>query len=182
MFNWLFKKKSVPVPTPRPVITPIVKNNKNSPVYEMTTSAKGLAHIKAWEGSKNNAYLDGGGVWTIGVGHTAAAGAPTPKRGMVITDKEILEILARDLKDVERDVKRYVKVPLTQAQFDMLVSFVFNVGGGAFASSTLLKLLNQGRYDDVPDQLMRWVNDNGKRVQGLVNRRSDEAKKFQDGY
>jgi lysozyme len=63
---------------------------------------------------------------------------------------------------------------LNQNQFDALVSFAFNVGDGAFRSSTLLRLLNQGQYDQVPAQLRRWNMDNGHVVQGLINRRNKE--------
>jgi lysozyme len=71
-------------------------------------------------------------------------------------------------------VNESVTVPLNQNQFDALVSFSFNVGDNAFRGSTLLKLLNQGQYDQVPAQLRRWVRDNGHVVQGLINRREKE--------
>jgi lysozyme len=83
-------------------------------------------------------------------------------------------LLGQDLEGAERTVNEAVTVPLNQNQFDALVSFTFNVGNGAFRGSTLLKLLNQRQYDQVPTQLRRWVMDNGHVVQGLVNRREKE--------
>lgn len=91
-----------------------------------------------------------------------------------LTEQQCWDLLDQDLEPAEKSVNEAVTVPLNQNQFDALVSFAFNVGDGAFRSSTLLKLLNQGRYDDVPTQLRRWIRDNGHVVQGLVNRREKE--------
>lgn len=136
----------------------------------MKTSVAGLAFIKHWEGTRLVAYRDSGGVWTIGVGHTG----PDVVAGRRITDAEATALLAADVAEAEAAVAR-VSVPLSQNQYDALVSFAFNVGNGAFLSSTLLRKLNAGDYDAVPGQLDRWVNDNGRRVQGLVNRRKAEG-------
>ena len=78
-------------------------------------------------------------------------------------------------------VDERVKVPLAQHQFDALVSFVFNLGAGAFAESTLLRELNAGRYDAVPLQLDRWVKAGGKTLEGLVRRRKAEGVLFSQG-
>lgn len=74
-----------------------------------------------------------------------------------------------------------MEVPLTQQQFDALVSFAFNVGNGAFCDSTLLKRLNAGQYDAVPAQLNRWVKAGGKTLEGLVTRRAAEGALFSRG-
>jgi len=66
-------------------------------------------------------------------------------------------------------------VELNDWQFGALVSLCINIGAKAFTSSTLVKKLNGGDYDSVPRELMKWVNDNGKRVPGLVNRRARDA-------
>ncbi|MCP8895361.1 glycoside hydrolase family protein [Shinella daejeonensis] len=136
-------------------------------------NAAGLSHVKQWEGKRNVAYRDVGGVLTIGYGHTSAAGVPYVKEGMRVSDREAEDILRSDLGKFEERVERLVKVPLTDNQFAVLVSFDFNTG--ALHKSTLLKKLNAGDYDAVPAELMKWVNAGGKRVQGLVNRRSAEA-------
>lgn len=136
-------------------------------------NAAGLSHIMQWEGKRLVAYQDMAGIWTIGYGHTTAAGIPRVREGMRISDKEAEDILKKDLIKFEDRVSRLVKVPLTDNQFAVLVSFDFNTG--ALHKSTLLKKLNEGDYDAVPAELMKWVNAGGKRVQGLVNRRAAEA-------
>ena len=141
----------------------------------MKTSDAGIALIKRWEGERLTAYLCPAGVWTIGVGHTAAMGDPAPVSGMRITADESTAILRRDLSRVEQDIGAVVTVPLSKRQFDTLVSFVFNVGIGAFRKSTLLKKLNAGQFESVPSELMKWTRVNGQVNQGLVNRRKAEA-------
>lgn len=141
----------------------------------MKTSDHGIAFIKRWEGVRLRAYRCSANVLTIGVGHTAAMGDPKPVDGMKITEAEAEAILRRDLGSIERDVEKAVTVHVNQRQFDTLVSFVFNVGIGAFRKSTLLKKLNASRYDEVPSELMKWTRAGGRVVQGLVNRRKAEA-------
>lgn len=136
-------------------------------------NAAGLSHIMQWEGKRLVAYPDVAGIWTIGYGHTTAAGIPRVREGMRISDKEAEDILKDDLRKFENRVNSLVKVQLTDNQFAVLVSFDFNTG--ALHKSTLLKKLNAGDYDAVPAELMKWVNAGGKRVQGLVNRRAAEA-------
>ncbi len=136
-------------------------------------NAAGLSHVKQWEGLKLVAYQDVAGVWTIGYGHTSAAGIPKVREGMRISEKEAEDILRADLAKFEERVERLVTVPLTDNQFAVLVSFDFNTG--ALHKSTLLKKLNALDYNAVPGELMKWVNAGGKKVQGLVNRRAAEA-------
>jgi len=135
----------------------------------------GLAHIKKWEGLRTKAYLDSGGTWTIGYGHTSAAGAPKVYKDMVISENQANEILARDLRRFEAAVVRHVTVALNENQFAALVSFCYNIGEAAFKRSQLVRKLNQGDYDCVPAELAKWVHAKGKRIQGLVNRRAAEA-------
>ncbi|EHJ0509551.1 lysozyme [Salmonella enterica subsp. enterica serovar Mishmarhaemek] len=139
----------------------------------MKTSDNGRAFIRAGEGVKLAAYQDGGGVWTIGYGHTRGV-----KQGQVINHEQADEFLNNDLRQVESCISERVTVPLNQNQFDALVSFVFNVGRQAFSDSTLLKKLNEGNYRAAADQFTRWVYDNDKFVQGLYNRRVAERDLF----
>ena len=88
----------------------------------MNISDKGLAVLKLREGSRNKAYKDVKGVWTIGVGHTG----PEVQEGLVWTDQQILDVLKQDVKVAEKGVTDNVRVALSQNQFDALVSFVFN--------------------------------------------------------
>jgi GH24 family phage-related lysozyme (muramidase) len=150
----------------------------------MKTSAAGIALIKEHEGKRLKAYLCPAGVWTIGYGHTTGAGSPSVQKGMMITEAEADAIFARDIGAFERGVLRLVKVPLTQGQFDALVSFEFNTG--KLSKSTLLRKLNAGAYDAVPAELMRWTKAKDKKtgklvdLPGLVRRRREEAALWRD--
>ena len=144
-------------------------------------SPHGLAKLKQWEGLKTKAYKDSGGVWTIGYGHTATAGEPKPRAGMVITAAEAESILLKDLTQYEAAVESLVKVELNDNQFAALVSFVYNIPLVSFKKSTLLKKLNAGNYDAVPTELMKWTKAGGKKIQGLVNRRRAEGYLWMEG-
>ncbi|MGK7951398.1 MAG: lysozyme [Xenococcaceae cyanobacterium] len=139
----------------------------------MSISQAGINLIKRWEGFRSNAYLCPGNVWTIGYGHTA-----TVKPGMCINQVEAEELLKSDLRRFENAISNLVKVPLTQAQFDALTSFTFNVGIAAFGKSTLRKKLNRKDYSGAANEFSRWVHANGKRLPGLVSRRQEERKLF----
>ena len=148
----------------------------------MKTSAAGRKLIEQREGVELTAYKDSAGIWTIGVGHTSAAGAPKVVAGMKITAAQASEILSRDLATFEAAVSSAVKVPLNQNEFDALVSFAFNVGAGAFKGSTLLKRLNAGDRKAAADQFLVWnkITINGKKqvLKGLTTRREAERKQF----
>jgi GH24 family phage-related lysozyme (muramidase) len=143
----------------------------------MRTSRRGLEFIKNEEGCVLHVYRDPAGYPTIGVGHLIKPGEEFDQ----ITEEEAMKLLARDLAVAENAVNRMVRVPLTQNQFDTLVSFVFNVGSGNFEKSTLLKLLNQGRYDAVPGELAKWRKAGGKVLPGLVERRRREGELWGEG-
>lgn len=141
----------------------------------MKTSQKGLDLIKEYEGLRLNAYLCPAKVWTIGYGHTSAAGAPAVRRGMKITKARAEEILRADLAKYEAGVLAAVSVPITQGQFDALVSFAYNCGVGALRKSTLLKRVNAKQFDRVPAEFMKWTRGGGKELPGLVRRRRAEC-------
>lgn len=144
----------------------------------MRLNAETIEHIKRHEALRLRAYPDPGSrngePWTIGYGHTSDVFMAV-KRGLEITEKQADAALEWDLEEAAGTVRSLVKVPLTENQFGALVSFVFNVGAGNFAKSTLLKRLNAGQYDAVPGELAKWVFNDGKRMAGLVNRRAAEA-------
>ncbi len=142
----------------------------------MRMSAEGLALVKEFEGLRLKAYKCPAGVWTIGYGHTSAAGAPEVREGMEITKAEAEEILKRDMVQYEKGVEKLVKIKITQGQFDALVDFAYNAGVGALAKSTLLKRVNEERFDDVPAEFMKWTKGGGKELPGLVRRRRAEVK------
>jgi lysozyme len=124
-----------------------------------------------------HSYRCPAGKWTLGFGATKGI-----RSGMTCTVSEAEQRLKDDLGEHGKIVKRLVNVPLSQGQYDALVSFVFNVGGGAFKSSTALKRLNSGLYDDVPEQLQRWnkarVDGKLTPLRGLTRRRAAEAAIF----
>ena len=134
-----------------------------------------LEMIKNFEGLYLSTYRCPAGVLTIGYGHTGEDVKP----GLQITKEQAETILKEELKKLEVAINKYVKVPLTQNQFDALVSWVYNVGIGALLKSTLLKYLNIGRYDLIPNELKRWNKVKGKVLNGLATRRNMEAKLFQ---
>ncbi len=138
-------------------------------------SDKGLALIKSFEGLYLKAYKDVVGVWTIGWGCTEGV-----KRGMRITRKQAEEMLRAELAKHEKCVNKYTTVPLTQGQFDALVSFSYNLGCGAFRKSTLRRKLNRGDYEGAAEQFIRWVHAGGRVYKGLVRRRRAETALFMD--
>jgi len=146
----------------------------------MRISQKGIELLKHWEqgpkgGFAKIQYKCSSGKNTIGYGHVIN------KNDTIIQpiDKNQAEaLLNKDVKIFENAVNLLVTSPLSQNQFDALVCFAFNVGVGAFQSSTLLKLLNKKDYDNIPKQMLRWNKitvDNEKVIlEGLSNRRKAE--------
>lgn len=140
----------------------------------MNISIGGLAHIKGWEALRLNRYLDEGGKPTIGYGHLIQPGEDLYR----ITETQATGLLLMDLKIAVEAVNKAVKVPITQSQYDALVSFVFNVGASRFYKSTLLKLLNQGDIAGVRSQFGKWVYVGKNISNGLINRRAGDLKLF----
>jgi lysozyme len=138
-------------------------------------NTQGLKLLKAFEGCELKAYDDGGGVWTIGYGHTKGV---TP--GMTITQAQADQFLVEDLEKFEDHVEAAVKAHVSDDQFSALVCFCFNVGPGrgGFGDSTLLRLLNQGDYPGAAQQFPRWNKVNRKSWLGLTRRRLAEQALF----
>lgn len=147
----------------------------------MNISTQGLELIKHFEGLFLKAYLCPAGVWTIGYGHTGLKHKDgTVKKGRVITEQQAVELLEQDLNTkYAPDVNRLVKVPLTQHEFDALVSFHFNTG--SLGKSTLLKKLNQMDKGGAALEFLKWTRGGGKVLPGLVRRRKAEQYLFQTG-
>ena len=138
-----------------------------------TINAAGLQLIKDAEGLRLDAYLCPANVWTIGYGTTGGI-----RKGMRVTKDEAEKLLRMDVTKFERAVARLVNVSLTSNQFSALVSFVYNVGEGAFASSTMLRLLNKGEFGAAADQFARWNKAGGRALIGLTKRRAAERALF----
>lgn len=130
-------------------------------------------HIETIEGFRPRAYKDVAGTVTIGYGHVVKPGEAYLAVSTITRDTAA-QILREDTKHAVAVVNDAVKVPLRQEQFDALVSFVFNVGEGAFRSSTLLRKLNAGHCCAVPDEMRRWVRAGGVVRAGLIARRKAE--------
>ena len=135
----------------------------------MKPSERGLALIRQFEGLRLNAYKDIAGVKTIGFGTTKGV-----KMGDTITRDEADRLLLEDAQRFADHIDAVVKVPLNQNQVDALAALVYNIGPSAFAQSTLLKRINDGRHDLAASEFERWVNAGGKRINGLVRRRAAE--------
>lgn len=140
----------------------------------MRTSADGIAHIEQREGVRLKAYRDSKGIWTIGTGHTAAAGDPKPRPGMVITMAQNDEILRRDLADVEHAINAYVTAPLEQHEFDALASIVLNIGVPKLITSTFLKRINKrSSKASIAEAILMW-----NKPKEIIGRRKGEAAQF----
>jgi len=167
----------------------------------MKTSKNGLEFIARWEGIVLHPYMDVGGLWTIGVGHLIK---PTdsfstisnvkvkellkskdrghPYAELLISREEALNILAKDIAEVEKALNTFITVPLNQNQFDALASFGFNCGTSVFRTSGACRALVAGNYNAVPERLLDWskvrINGELRTNKGLLNRRTAEGDLF----
>ncbi|MGC9159255.1 MAG: lysozyme [Terracidiphilus sp.] len=138
----------------------------------MEISAAGMELIKQSEGFRSHVYLDPSGFPTIGYGHRLVHPESFPNG---ISKAQATLLLDDDVRVAEHEVEYLVRVPLTQGQFDALVDFCFNLGYGRLADSTLLQDLNEKKYDEALDQLLRWDHVDGQVNPGLKARREAEA-------
>ena len=142
----------------------------------MRPSEDGLDLIKRYEGYSDRAYPDpgtGSSPWTIGYGHTRGV-----RPGMTCTKEQADAWVCEDVESAERAVQDYVRVPLTQGQFDALVSFIYNVGVHNFNTSTLLRKLNAVDYEGAANEFPRWDHAGGRVLAGLTRRREAERRMF----
>lgn len=140
----------------------------------MNISDKGVAFIKRYEGCRLTAYQDSVSVWTCGWGSTG----PDIRMGTTWTQEQADKRLLDHLELVQGCLDRNVTVPLNQNQTDALASWIYNFGCGNFMGSTLLRKLNAGDYDAVPEQIRRWNRGGTQVLAGLVTRRAAEARLF----
>tara|TARA_R100001440_G_scaffold66831_3_gene87975 strand:+ start:3379 stop:3822 length:444 start_codon:yes stop_codon:yes gene_type:complete len=140
----------------------------------MKISEEGISLIKKFEGCELEAYQDSVGVWTIGYGHTKDV-----KEGDKINKDEATHLLAEEMPEYEGYINDMVKVELTQCQFDGLVCWVYNLGPTNLKESTLLKVLNEKKYNEVPGQMRRWNKAGGEVLKGLIRRREAESLLFE---
>ena len=166
----------------------------------MKVSDSALKMLKHHEGVRTKPYRDVVALWTIGVGHLMypeQANLPNRKNakpgytGMcredyqirledfrVFSMEEVDGLLKSDLARFERGVDRLISVPLSQNQFDALVSFSFNLGLGTLQRSTLRQKVNRGDFEGAAEEFLKYTMAGGKVFKGLVNRRNDERALF----
>jgi lysozyme len=142
-------------------------------------SAGGTAAIMHDEGTVKRVYLDPVGIPTVCVGHTATV--TRADVGKVFTESQCVELLRSDTRVAQAAVARNVKVPITQGQYDALVSFTFNVGESQFKTSTLLRKLNAGDCRGAAAEFPRWNKARGIVLPGLTARRARERATFEQG-
>jgi lysozyme len=144
---------------------------------EFRYSDAGYGLTKEFEACRLTAYKDQGGIWTIGYGHTG----PEVKEGLIITQAQADDLLDADIASAVGCVRRLVQSAIRQNQFDALVDFVFNLGCSSLAESTLLRYVNEGRFEEAANELLRWNHVHGAVVKGLTKRRQAEADLFKKG-
>lgn len=140
----------------------------------MKLSEDGVDKLIVREGKRNKSYRDTKGIWTVGVGDIDLDndGTRDVTKDTVETDEQIFTNLQLDVKWAE-DCVNAVDCPLSQSQFDALVSFVFNIGATAFNKSTMKRLLNAGEYDEAAEQFDAW-----NKPASIIGRRNGEKEQF----
>ena len=148
----------------------------------MKASPRAYSLIQRWEALRLEAYLDIGGVPTIGWGTTRYPDGRRVKLGDTCTPEEADEWLRLYVEEsCEKPLNEVLSKPLNEPMFDALVSWTYNVGETAMRKSTLIRLLNEGNYLEAVDEFERWNKDNGVVVAGLTNRRAAEEALFREG-
>ncbi|MDB4312234.1 lysozyme [bacterium] len=145
----------------------------------MKTNDKALGIIKHFEGCVLTSYQCPAGIWTIGIGSCwDFNGCRITGDYGPITEEEAYDLLALELRHVEKAIMILVKVPLTSDQFGALASFIYNIGSGAFQRSTMRMKLNRLDYEGAADEFWKWRRGGGVILPGLVRRRAVEAELF----
>ncbi len=133
--------------------------------------------IKKYEGFRPQAYQDSVGVWTIGYGTTRINGQPV-KQGMNITEDQALQLVQQEVNKLWSQIEQITKVNLNDNQRNALVDFAYNLGFGSLKNSTLMRLVNESKFEEAANQFPRWVYAGGKVLPGLVKRREAERQLF----
>uniref|UniRef100_A0A6C0JTK5 Glycoside hydrolase n=1 Tax=viral metagenome TaxID=1070528 RepID=A0A6C0JTK5_9ZZZZ len=155
----------------------------------MRISERGLKLLSDWEGLRNEVYLDVAKFPTIGIGHLLTKDELSSNKILIdginvdysfgLTNIQIERLLVKDLMKIEEKINKLITVDISQNQYDAIVIFVFNIGIGAFERSTFLKLLNNKKFDQLPNQFRRWNKSGGQIISGLIHRRENEIKLFE---
>ena len=141
----------------------------------MMISKEGMELIKKFEGCELKSYRCSANVSTIGFGHTKGV-----SDGDSCTQDQADQMLTDDLEEFEGYVDKLVTVDLEQNEFDALVAWTFNLGPTNLKSSTMLRVLNDGKKSEVPEQMKRWNKAGGNVLKGLTRRREAESLLWED--
>lgn len=133
--------------------------------------------IKQFEGFCAEAYKCPAGVWTIGYGTTRINGQPVTQ-GMTITQDQALQLVQQEVNKLWSQIESILKVKINDNQMNALVDFAYNLGFGSLKNSTLMRLVNESKFDEAANQFPRWVYAGGKVLPGLVRRREAERQLF----
>jgi lysozyme len=133
----------------------------------------GLKITEGFEGISLSSYQDGGGVWTIGYGHTLGV-----KAGDTCTQEQAKAWLLQDVQNAANEVNTHVTTPINQEEFDALTDFVFNLGNGNFQNSSLLRDINSGNFANAAADFEKWNKVAGQVCAGIMRRRVAEAAEF----
>ena len=139
----------------------------------MEVSQSAIDLVKDFEGLRLKAYQCPAGIWTIGYGTTRSVW-----EGLQINEKQAEEFLERDLNYSVKKISFVVNVPINQNQIDALASLIYNIGDSRFVTSTLLYLINKGKYDKAANEFLAWSKIHGKQSHGLEERRARERSLF----
>lgn len=142
----------------------------------MILDKNGYDLIQSFEGLELKAYKDSVGIWTIGVGNIVYEDGTKVKQGDTITKERARSLFESTACQFAFKVNKVIKKPLTQNQFNALVSLAYNIGLGAFEKSTILKLVNNNPNDaNIAKEFLKWKFAGGKEIKGLLNRRIKES-------
>lgn len=162
------------------------KPNERINVSNLQASENAISLIKYFEGIKlkgglSYPYLDKfANKWTIGYGTTFIGTSPVTATTQPINEAQASKLVISKVKsDFEPAIKKAIKVPLTQNEFDALVVFTYNLGQGRMAGSNLVKLINQKKYVEAANEFLKWANAGGVAVPGLLRRRRNEKYLFE---
>jgi lysozyme len=146
--------------------------------HGMELNEAGIKLIQDFEGLVLETYLCSAGVPTIGYGHTSAAGEPLVTPGMKITKAQADAIFRRDVETYCNGVRGALQVEVNDNQFSAMVSLAYNIGVAAFAQSSVLRFVNEGRMEEAAASFALWNKAGGQVLRGLVRRRAAEAELF----
>ena len=160
-----------------------IADGSPSPAWDFSVPPAATAVVKRIEGFFATPYDDNGakpgGTWTIGYGTIVdAAGNPVTPATPQITEAAAEVLLRRDMEGAARDVRLRVKVPLAMCEAAALISWTYNLGGGNLGASTMLRRINANLKAEVPAEMRKWINQEGKPLVGLLRRRWAEAAIF----